>query len=141
MIADKIKRAFFFVLGFICLGMAYIGFIMPGIPFSIFLVSAAYCFARSSQRMHDWLMNHKYFGPFLQNWSQKRIFPQRGKYLMIVVMTTTVLFTAWKTASILAVVGTAAVMIVVATWAWRFPGSVEEYQRRLDNNEKIGWLK
>jgi hypothetical protein len=33
------------------------------------------------------------------------------------------------------------VMIVVATWAWRFPGSVEEHQRRLDNNEKIGWLK
>jgi uncharacterized membrane protein YbaN (DUF454 family) len=141
MIADKIKRAFFFVLGFICLGMAYIGFIMPGIPFSIFLVSAAYCFARSSQRMHDWLMNHKYFGPFLQNWGQKRIFPQRGKYLMIAVMTTTVLFTAWKTASVLAIVGTAAVMIVVAIWAWRFPGSVEEHQRRLDNNEKIGWLK
>ena len=60
---------------------------------------------------------------------------------MIAVMTTTVLFTAWKTASVLAVVGTAAMMIVVATWAWRFPGSVEEHQRRLDNNEKIGWLK
>jgi hypothetical protein len=60
---------------------------------------------------------------------------------MIAVMTTTVLFTIWKTMNPVAVIGTAAVMILVATWAWRFPGSPEEWQRRKDNNEKIGWLK
>ena len=138
---NRIKKTFFLILGFLCLGMAYIGFIMPGIPFSIFLVSAAYCFARSSERMHNWIMNHKYFGPFLQNWGQRRIFPQKGKYLMIVVMTTTVIFTAVKTANLVAVIGTAVLMILVATWAWRFPGSLEEWQRRKDNGEKIGWLK
>lgn len=139
--ADRLKRACFFVLGWLCLGMAYIGVIMPGIPFSIFLVSAAYCFARSSQRMHDWIMNHKLFGPFLQNWGQRRIFPQKGKYLMAIVMSTTVAFTAYSTMNPVAVVGTAVVMIIVATWAWRFPGSQAEWQRRKDNNEKIGWLK
>jgi uncharacterized membrane protein YbaN (DUF454 family) len=86
-------------------------------------------------------MNHKHFGPFLRNWGEKRIFPQKGKYLMIAVMTTTVLFTIWKTMNPVAVIGTAAVMILVATWAWRFPGSTEEWQRRKDNNEKIGWIK
>lgn len=138
---NRLKRTFFLILGFLCLGMAYIGFIMPGIPFSIFLVSAAYCFARSSERMHNWIMNHKHFGPFLRNWGEHRIFPQKGKYLMIAVMTTTVIFTAVKTANPVAVIGTAAVMILVATWAWRFPGSRKEWQRRKDNGEKIGWLK
>jgi len=36
---------------------------------------------------------------------------------------------------------TAAFMCLVAIWAWRFPGSVEEHERRKQNNEKIGWLK
>lgn len=136
-----IKKLFWNILGFLCLGMAYIGFVMPGIPFSIFLVGAAYCFSRGSQRMHDWLMHHKHFGPFLRNWGEKRIFPQKAKYLMILVMTSTVIFTAWKTMNVVAVVGTATIMLLVAMWAWRFPGSVEEWQRRQDNGEKIGWIK
>ncbi len=36
---------------------------------------------------------------------------------------------------------TALFMLGVAVWAWRFPGSVEEHERRLANNEKVGWLK
>jgi hypothetical protein len=32
-------------------------------------------------------------------------------------------------------------MTLVAIWAWRFPNSVEEWQRRKDNGEKIGWFK
>jgi len=39
------------------------------------------------------------------------------------------------------IVSTAVFMAIVAVWAWRFPGSVEEHQRRIDNSEKIGWLK
>ena len=39
------------------------------------------------------------------------------------------------------IVYTAIFMACVAIWAWRFPGSVEEHQRRVDNGEKIGWLK
>ena len=55
--------------------MAYVGVVVPGIPFSIFLVFAAYCFAKSSKKWHDWLYNHKYFGPFLTNWVEKKVFP------------------------------------------------------------------
>lgn len=36
---------------------------------------------------------------------------------------------------------TAVFMLVVACWAWRFPGSVEEHERRLAAGEKVGWLK
>jgi uncharacterized membrane protein YbaN (DUF454 family) len=49
------KKVFFFVLGWLCLAMAYVGLVTPGIPFSIFLVGAAYSFARSSKRMETWL--------------------------------------------------------------------------------------
>ncbi len=39
------------------------------------------------------------------------------------------------------IISTAVFMALVAIWAWRFPSSVEEHDRRKANNEKIGWLK
>lgn len=90
--------------------------------------------------MHKWLYNHKHFGPFLTNWGEKRVFPQRGKYAMVLVMSSSLLIMA-LTVPIKGVIYTAITMALVAVWAWRFPATVEEWQRRKDNNEKIGWIK
>ena len=76
------------VLGFISLGMAYIGVVTPGIPYSPFVVFAAYCFAKGSPKMHAWLYNHKLFGPFLTNWNEKRVFPLKMKFFMLFMMST-----------------------------------------------------
>jgi len=115
----------------VSLAMAYIGFITPGIPFSIFLVFSAYCFSKSSQKMHDWLYNHKHFGPFLTNWVEKRIFPQRMKYAMILVMSSSLAFLWFTTYNLTAVLWSGGFMAAVAVWAWRYPGSEEEYNKRL----------
>ena len=128
-------------LGFLSLGMAYIGVIVPGIPFSIFLVFAAYCFAKSSPRMHKWLYNHKYFGPFLTNWVQKRVFPTKGKYAMVLVMSSSLAFLYFSTGNLKAVAWSGIFMTLVAIWAWRFPGSVEEHTGRTKKGHKIGWIK
>ena len=137
----NIKKTFWLILGFICLGMAYVGLVLPGIPFSIFLVGAAYCFAKSSKRMHDWLYNHKYFGPFLTNWVQKKVFPTKGKYAMVLVMASSLAFLWFTTENIKAVAWSGGFMALVALWAWRYPGGVKEYERRKQNGEKIAWLK
>jgi uncharacterized membrane protein YbaN (DUF454 family) len=134
------KKALYFVLGWLCLIMAYIGLVTPGIPFSIFLVGAAYFFARSNKRMEHWIYNHKHFGPFLTNWEKKRVFPQRGKYAMIIVMSSTVVIMSFF-APLKAVLFSATFMALVAVWAWRYPSTVEEWQRRTDNNERIGWFR
>jgi len=136
-----IKKYLYMCLGFVCLGMAYIGVIVPGIPFSIFLVIAAWAFAKSSDRMHRWIYNHKHFGPFLSNWTDKKIFPTKGKYAMIAVMSSSVLFLWFTTHNVNAVLWSGGFMFLVAVWAWRFPGSVVEWQHRKDNNLKIGWIK
>jgi len=134
------KKIIFFTLGWLCLIMAYIGVVTPGIPFSIFLVGAAYCFARSSKKMENWIYNHKHFGPFLLNWENKRIFPQRAKYAMIAVMSSSLII-MYFFVPIKGVIYSGIMMLLVAVWAWRYPSSVEEWQRRKDNSEKIGWLK
>ena len=136
-----IKKYLWMGIGFLSLGMAYIGVVVPGIPFSIFLVFAAYCFAKSSPRMHAWIYNHKYFGPFLTNWTQKRVFPQKMKYAMVAVMSSSAAFLYFSTGNIKATLWSAGFMALVAIWAWRYPSSVAEYDKRTKLGKKIGWFK
>lgn len=136
-----IKKYLWMSVGFLSLGMAYIGVILPGIPFSIFLVFAAYCFAQSSPRMHAWLYNHKYFGPFLTNWVEKKVFPTWAKYMMIGMMSSSLAILWFTTGNTIAVTWSGSFMFLVAVWAWRFPGNVEEHQRRTRLGKKIGWLR
>lgn len=137
----SIKKALWFTLGILLLVIAYAGIILPGIPWSTPTVGAAYCFAKSSERFHAWIYNHKLFGPFLRNWSEKRVFPTKMKYVMIVTMTTTVLFLWLTTGNIIAVAWSASFMTLVAIWGWRYPGSLEEHDRRVAKGKKVAWLK
>jgi len=136
-----IKKYLWMGLGFLSLGMAYVGFVVPGIPFSVFLVFSAYCFAKSNKRMHDWLYNHKYFGPFLTNWVEKKVFPTWAKYMMILVMSSTLIFLWLTTGNLIALAWSGGFMALVAIWAWRYPGSVEEQERRIAQGKRIAWIR
>ena len=136
----NIKKFLYFTLGCLCIVMAYIGVITPGIPYSPFVVAAAFCFARSSERAHRWIMTHKIFGPFLTNWSEKRVFPQKMKYLMIGMMSLSLTLMMLGTVPLRGVVYTGIFMLLVAIWAWRYPSSVEEHDLRLEQGRKIGWF-
>ena len=137
----NIKKTLWFSLGILLLGIAYIGLVTPGIPWSTPTVGAALCFAKSSDRMHSWLYNHPIFGPFLRGWQEKRIFPQKMKYLMLVTMSSTLVITWLATANPSAVLYSGLFMATVAVWAWRYPSSEKEYQRRKDAGKRIAWLK
>ena len=39
-----------------------VGIVVPLLPTTVLVILAAYCFARSSERLHDWLISHRYFG-------------------------------------------------------------------------------
>lgn len=137
----KLNKAIWFSIGMLFLGIAFIGIVVPGIPWSTPTVIAAYCFARSSERMSNWIYNHPRFGPFLRGWSEKRIFPRRLKYLMLVTMGTSLAITWLVTHNLVALVWSGVFMALVAFWAWRYPDSDEEYQRRVDAGKPIAWLK
>jgi uncharacterized membrane protein YbaN (DUF454 family) len=134
------KKLFWKLLGFMSLGMAYLGVITPGLPYSIFVVFSAYCFAKGSPTMHKWLYNHKLFGPFLTNWGEKRVFPTKMKFFMLGMMTLSLVLMYTGGVSLTGINFTAMTMALVAIWAWKYPGSVEEYDRRIANKEQIGWL-
>ena len=134
------KQFLWKVLGFCSLGMAYLGVITPGLPYSIFVVFAAYCFSKGSPRMHAWLYNHKLFGPFLTNWGTKRVFPTRMKFFMLFMMSTSLIIMFVTGVKPVGIISTAVFMALVAIWAWRFPGSVAEHDKRIEEGRKIGWF-
>ena len=132
---------FWKILGFISLGIAYLGLITPGLPFSPFVVGSAYCFAKSSPRMHKWIYEHRIFGPFLINWTEKRVMPLKMKYLMILTMLSSLVIMWFTTHNARALLWSGTFMFLVAVWAWRFPGSVDEYNRRIRLGKRVGWFK
>jgi uncharacterized protein len=138
---NNLKKLFWNILGFLSLGLAYIGVITPGFPYSIWVVFAAYCFSKGSERMHRWIYNHKLFGPFLTNWNEKRVFPQKMRYLMLGMMSLSLVLMWISGVKPIGILSTAVFMALVAVWAWRFPNSVEEHDRRKTEGKKIGWLK
>ncbi len=134
------KKFLWKILGFLSLGMAYVGVVTPGIPYSPFVVFAAYCFAKGSPRMHAWLYNHKLFGPFLTNWGEKRVFPLKMKYFMLAMMSLSLILMYTGGVKLIGVISTAIFMAVVALWAWRYPSSLEEHDKRVQEGKKIGWF-
>ncbi len=51
------------------MALAMIGVVLPLLPTVPFLLLAAFCFARSSERLHDWLLSHQIFGPMIVDWN------------------------------------------------------------------------
>jgi uncharacterized protein len=137
----KLTKILWFTLGIILIGIAYIGLIMPGIPWSTPTVAAAYCFAKSSDRMHKWLYSHRIFGPFLTNWQEKRIFPTKAKYLMVTTMSVSLGILWFTTGNIVAVAWLLGFMAICAVWGWRYPGSEKEYEKRVSEGKRIAWFK
>jgi uncharacterized membrane protein YbaN (DUF454 family) len=72
-------RALFILLGFLCVGLAALGVVLPGLPTTPFLLLAAACFARSSDRFYRWLVGNRVFGPMIKDWRETRSMSRRSK--------------------------------------------------------------
>ena len=55
------------ILGGFFLGFGMLGYMLPGLPGTVFILIAAYFFAQSSPRFYNWLMNHRVFGTWIRD--------------------------------------------------------------------------
>ena len=87
--SSKFKKSIFYVIGYISLTLGIIGLIFPILPTTPFLLLAAACFARNSEKAYNWLINNRVFGKFIRDY-------RAGKGLPIKVKLYT-LFFLWMT--------------------------------------------
>ena len=83
------RRHLWMGFGWVSVGLGALGVLLPLLPTTPFLILAAYFFSRSSQRMHAWLLNHRVFGPPIENWRTHRAISTGAKLAALVAMALT----------------------------------------------------
>lgn len=76
-------RLVWLTLGFLFLGTGLVGAVLPVVPTTPFLLLAAGCFAKSSPRLHGWLLDHPVFGPPIRNWEENGAISRPAKRLAV----------------------------------------------------------
>lgn len=79
-------RSLWLMLGLTSLALGIAGVALPLLPTTPFVLLAAYCFARSSPRLHDWLLANRTFGPLILNWERHRAIAPRAKLFAVLSM-------------------------------------------------------
>lgn len=80
------KRILLIILGWFSLITGIIGIFLPLLPTTPFVLLAAWCFSKSSERFHTWLMDHKYFGPMVRDWLSGQGIPRKARNRAIIFM-------------------------------------------------------
>ena len=120
-----IHRWPFLLLGFAALATGLIGIVVPLLPTTPFLIVAAWCFARSSQRLHDWLYGHATFGPMLRDWDTHRVIPNWAKVCACTAMLASFTYIAlYRDMPVWLLITTAVCLLAVAAYILSKPGRV-----------------
>lgn len=82
-------------LGIFCVALGVLGIFLPVMPTTIFLLLAAACFVRSSDRLHCWLQNHRILGPYLRAVDGRSGMPRRVKITTLAVLWISILCSAF----------------------------------------------
>lgn len=82
-VKNRILRSILLVLGFLFVGIAFLGVFLPGLPTTGPVLLAAFFFSRSSERFDHWLVSNRFFGTIVQDWRAGRGFSVRGKVIAV----------------------------------------------------------
>ena len=92
---SRVVRVLLVVVGSLALALGVLGIFLPVLPTTPFLLLAAACYARASERFYLWLLRSPAFGPTIREWRQHRSIPYRTKWVAIALMTVHLMF--WAT--------------------------------------------
>ena len=81
-----IRQKLFLLIGYTSLGLGFAGVFLPVLPTTPFILLSAFCFSRSSDRLHRWLLAHRTFGSLLSDWERGGAIRPRAKAWSILLM-------------------------------------------------------
>ena len=103
-------------LGLINVALGIVGAFLPVMPTTVFLIIAAWCFAKGSPKLHNWLMSHQRFGPPLRNWQDHGAIPRRTKILAISMIAASFAITVFVGTATWVLVILALILVSVSTF-------------------------
>lgn len=83
---DKLKKIVLIVVGLLCLALGILGYIVPGLPGTIWLIISATLFVRSSDRLYNFVIRNKVFGNQVRGFLETGEMPMKAKILSLVSM-------------------------------------------------------
>ncbi len=94
-VAQPLLKPLYFVLGILFIAIGSIGYVVPGLPGTIFFIIALWAFKRSSPRLEDWLLNKSFMGPTLRDWEADRSMKRETKVLAVSMLWCSIAFSCW----------------------------------------------
>jgi len=79
-------RTVFALLGLVLVPLGVAGLVLPVLPGTPLLIAAAACFARSSPRLENYLVNHPRLGAPIRAWRESGAIPARAKIVALIAM-------------------------------------------------------
>ena len=90
-------RQMWFVLGLISTGLGVAGYILPVMPGTTFILIAAYCFARSSEKYYNKLLSSKWFGQTIKDFYAGKGMSLKAKWTAYIMITVSIAISLYFT--------------------------------------------
>src|SRR5687767_6308078 len=90
-----VRKAILIFLGTVCVGLGVLGMFLPLMPTTVFLLLAAYCYSHSSERFHNWLLTHRWFGGYIRNYKSGNGISLRQKITTLLFLWLSIGFSLW----------------------------------------------
>lgn len=90
-----IRKAALIFAGTVCVALGVLGMFLPLLPTTVFLLMAAYCYSRSSERFHTWLLNNRLCGKYIRNYKSGNGMSVRQKITTIATLWVSIGLSVW----------------------------------------------
>jgi uncharacterized membrane protein YbaN (DUF454 family) len=100
---SRLTRPLWLAAGLVLVGVGAVGVFVPGLPTTVFFIGAAACFARSSPRLEQWVLELPRVGPLVRDYRNGLGMPRRAKIVAALAIAAAVTLSA----------------VLLSSWGWR----------------------
>lgn len=131
----RIRNVLLITTGIISLVLGVVGIFLPVVPTVPFVLLASFCFARSSKRFHDMLINNPHFGLIIRNYEEGKGIPRRIKFRAIGLLWAGLVISGLIVGLLLLQLMLAAIGVGVSIYLYRLPEYRLDEARQLNAND------